>query len=328
MAADRDVLLQWSAAGALPADRLPDALRAAGVLPTATQWRRFLARALAWLGMALVVSGAIAFIAANWQVLGRFAKFALVEGALVAALGIALWRGLDTLAGRVALFAAAVLMGVLLALVGQVYQTGADTWQLFAAWAAAIAAWVVLGRQPALWLLWLALLNVAVLLYFRTGAARGLDFVELLFAPRQGWWAAFALDAVALAVWELAGAHRGGWVAERYAPRTIATVAGALITTILAYDIIGFPRETATWSWLPYVAWIAVLYWAYRVRTRDLYMLSGTLLSLIVVIAVALVPRLIGAAAGLGYLLAGLLILGCGAAGAFWLRQVSAESSA
>ena len=42
--------------------------------------------------------------------------------------------------------------GALLALVGQTYQTGADTYELFALWAFAITAWVAVARLPALWL--------------------------------------------------------------------------------------------------------------------------------------------------------------------------------
>ncbi|MFO1398209.1 MAG: DUF2157 domain-containing protein [Burkholderiales bacterium] len=321
----RATLVHWVDAGALAAERLPDALRAADVTPSPAQWRHFVVLAFAWLGMALLASAAVCFVAANWQALGRFAKFALLESALVAALVVAVWRGLDMLAGRVALFAAAVLMGVLLALVGQVYQTGADSWELFAAWAAAIAVWVVLGRQPALWLLWLALLNVAVLLYFRTSVARGLGVAEFLFAPRAGWWAVFALDVAALVAWEAAGARWPAWGAQRWAPRVIATVAGILVTTVLATDLLGFGRVQATWGWLPYVLWIGALYWAYRVRTRDLYMLSGMVLSLVVVIAVLIGPRLVGGGMGFGFLGTGLLILGCAAAGSYWLRAVGAE---
>lgn len=325
----RGDVVRWAQDGALAVERLPAALTAAGLVPSPAQWQRFIVRACAWLGMALVASAAVCFIAANWQALGRFARFALVEGALVIAVAVAVWRGLDTLAGRVALFAAAVLMGVLLALVGQVYQTGADTWELFAVWAAAITPWVLLGRQPALWLLWLALLNVVVLLYFRTSAARGLEVIELLFVPRRAWWVAFGLDAAALAAWEMAALRWPAFGAQRWAPRVIATVAGALVTTVVTVDVLGFtPGGDGGWSWLPYVAWVAALYWAYRVRTRDLYMLSGMVLSLIVIIAVLIVPRIVGGGLGLGFLGAGLLILGCAAAGGYWLRAVGAEAEA
>ncbi len=321
----RDMLVHWVETGALPADGLPRALAIAGVTPSPAQWQRFLVRACAWLGMALLASAAVCFIAANWQALGRFAKLALVEGALVLALLVAVWQGLDNLVARIALFAAAVLMGVLLALVGQIYQTGADTWQLFAAWAAAITAWAVLGRQHALWLLWLAVLNVAVVLYFHTSVARGLEAVEFLFTPRPAWWWVFALNAAVLVAWEAAAARWPAWGAQRWAPRVVATVAGAIVTTIVGIDVLGFGRTHLTWSWLPYVLWIGALYWAFRVRTRDLYMLSGMVLSLIVVSALLVGPRLSGSGIGLGFLGTGLLILGCAAAGSYWLRAVGAE---
>ena len=81
--------------------------------------------------------------------------------------GLAYWRlGPERATGKAALLVAAILLGVLLALFGQTYQTGADTWELFATWAALITPWVIVGRFAGLWMLWLALLNVAIVLYF------------------------------------------------------------------------------------------------------------------------------------------------------------------
>ena len=190
----RQEVIGWASAGALASERVPDALRVAGVVPSAAQWRVFVERLLAWLGTTLIAAALCYFVAANWHELGRYAKFATVEASLVAAVAVACWQGLDALAGRVALFAAALVTGVLLALIGQVYQTGADVYELFAAWALFILPWVVVGRQPALWLLWIALVDVAVLLLFRTNAARGIDVLDLLFTTRAAlWWV--------LAVW-------------------------------------------------------------------------------------------------------------------------------
>jgi uncharacterized membrane protein len=294
------------------------------VTPSAAQWRDFLERLLTWLGATLIAAAAVYFVAANWQALGRYAKFALVEGALVVALACAWWRDLDSVAGRAALFAAAVLTGVLLALVGQVYQTGADTFELFALWAAAITAWVMVGRQPALWLLWLALVNLAVVLYFRILAGQAMSLTGLLFAPRDALWVVFVLDAAALALWEWLALRTGGWLAVRWAPRIIATVTGALITLLVLYDIVGFGRGSA-WSWLPYVAWIGAIYWAYRIRMRDLFVLSGMVLSIIVVVAFALGRPILERGGASGFLIVGLILIGCAAAGSFWLRSVAAE---
>jgi len=322
----RQAIVNWALAGALPRDELPRALRVAGVTPTGAQWNTFLARLLTWLGAACLAAAAVYFIAANWQALGRFAKFALVEGALVAALALAWWRGLDSLPGRAALFVAAVLMGVLLALVGQVYQTGADTFELFAAWAAAIFVWVAISRQPALWLLWIALVDVAIVLYFRTNAARAVGVTGFLFAPRIALWIVFASNIAALAVWEWLGAARGGWLAVRWAPRVLAAVAGTVVTLLVAYDIGGLDSRAYGWSWAPYALFVGALYWVYRVRTVDLFMLAGMVLSMVVVVSFALGrPALEHGGAG-AFLLIGLTLIGCAAAGGYWLRQVGAQT--
>lgn len=320
----RAAILQWVNEGVLPRERLHDALRTAGVTPSATQWRDFLERLLTWLGAALIAAAAVYFVAANWQALGRYAKFALVEGALVLAMAGVWWRGLDSLAGRAGLFAAAVLTGVLLALVGQVYQTGADTFELFALWAAAIAVWVLAGRQPALWLLWLALINIAVVLYFRTAAASAFGVAEFLFAPRAALWIVFALDIVALAIWEWLAMRTDGWLAVRWAPRVIATASGAIITFLVVAAIMD-SRHGLGWWWLPYVAWIGAVYWAYRLRIRDLFVLAGMVLSIIVAVAFALGrPVLEDGGAG-GFLVIGLVLIACAAAGSYWLRSVASD---
>ena len=67
----RTEILQWVNEGVLPQERARDALQAAGVTPSATQWRDFLERLLTWLGVALIAAAAVYFVAANWRALGR-----------------------------------------------------------------------------------------------------------------------------------------------------------------------------------------------------------------------------------------------------------------
>ena len=53
--------------------------------------------------------------------------------------------------------------GAVLALVGQTYQTGADVWELFAAWAALMLPFAWLSRSTASWVLWLGVANLALM---------------------------------------------------------------------------------------------------------------------------------------------------------------------
>jgi uncharacterized membrane protein len=321
----RDALIEWTQAGALSRERLRDAQRAAGVTPDAAQWRNFMERLLVSLGAVLVVAAACFFIAANWQALGRFAKFALVEGAIVAALALVWWRGLDSIGGRAALVSASLLVGVLLALVGQVYQTGADTYELFLTWAVCILPWVVIGREPALWVVWLALVDLAIVLYARTSVARGFGELDLLFMPHEAMWWLLAANGVALAAWELFAAH-GGWMAGRWVPRLVAASIGVLVTFVAVRDILDIFRMPNYSGVIAYVAFAAIMVWAYRVRTRDLFMLAGVVASGVTVMAFASGRWLIERDFAGGFLVTGIVVIACGAAGSYWLRRVGAEA--
>ena len=318
----RTTLLAWTERGLLPRERLSDALRLVGATPNARRWRAFVAALFLWLGSALVAASLAYFIAANWQALGRYAKFALAETVIVAAVGLCVWRGLDSPWGRAALAVAALAVGALLALVGQTYQTGADTYELFAAWAVAITAWTLVARQSALWVIWLAIVNVAVAFYWTTVRSAWL----LMFAPREVAWALLVVDTVALAVWEFAIGRGMRWLDARWAPRLVAVAAGTAITSIVVLAIFE-TRSPADRSLagLAYLGFIGAIYWVYRVRMQELFMLAGAVLSLVVVVTAA-VARLIDRHHAGTFLLLGLLVSGSAAAGAWWLRRVAREA--
>src|SRR5437867_9569809 len=125
----RNAILGWSERGAITDVRA--ALDMAGVLPHAQHWRAFLDRLLLWSGAVALAAAVVFFIAHNWNDLGKLAKFGLLE-ALVLAAALGYWRlGPEKAAGKASLLVACILFGALLALLGQTYQTGADTWELF-----------------------------------------------------------------------------------------------------------------------------------------------------------------------------------------------------
>ncbi|MEG3082074.1 DUF2157 domain-containing protein [Sphingomonas sp. PB2P12] len=122
------------------------ALRAAGIVPRPAQWRAFLSLLALWLGTLALAAAVIFFFAFNWTDLDRLAKIGLAEAAILVAL-LACWRlDLNAVAGKAALTLVSLLVGALLALVGQIYQTGADTFELFACWAVLILPWVLIAR--------------------------------------------------------------------------------------------------------------------------------------------------------------------------------------
>ncbi|MDR0737356.1 MAG: DUF2157 domain-containing protein [Zoogloeaceae bacterium] len=267
-------LLLWAEQGQLDPARLPEALRLADAFPATDDWRRFADRLLLALAVLALSSGVIFFFAYNWERLGHFSRFALAEGALAVTL-FGVWRlGLDRLSGQASLFAAALCLGALLALLGQTYQTGADVWELFAVWCVLILPWALLGRQALLWLFWLALLNVALLLYLSNA-----DAIPRLFGPDFNWQTFFIVNLCALALWEGAG-RRFAELNRRWALRLVALAVtsyvtyGAVIGVWTAWESPFINRNDGGDALLIWALWAAGFGYFYRYRARDFFMLT------------------------------------------------------
>jgi len=317
----RHTIFAWSERGAVADARA--ALGVAGVLPASRDWRAFLDALLLWSGAVALGAAVIFFIAHNWNELGKFAKFGLVELLVVAAV-LCYWRlGPDRPAGKASLLAASILLGALLALFGQTYQTGADTWELFANWAALMALWVFIGRFAGLWMFWIAILNAAIGLYFQVFPG----IFRFAFTTEHPIWMLFGFNTAALAVWELAS-RRVAWLDERWAPRLLAVASGTTATWLMLDVIVDGPDASGA-ALIAYPIWLASVYVAYRMATRDLFILAGGCLSLTIVVAAFLVKNLIaGEREAGGFLAVALVVVAMAAASGWWLNQLARQERA
>ncbi len=319
MASEREQFLAIVQRGDVVSARIANALATAGIAPDLRRWRLFIDNLLLWLGVSAVAAGLVFFVAYNWDHMGRFTKFALVQAPMIGAVCSYLWFRGNERVGKASLFVACLLVGVLLALYGQVYQTGADPWQLFAVWALLILPWTFLARLGPLWLLFAGLVNVAFMLYCHT------------FGPHIPWLAnpeltmALGLavfNTVALAVWEWRmPSHE--WMQDFWSPRLLAVGAG-VPAAVLAMDaaMSGFGMT----DWLLFVVWAlataGVMYF-YRYRRPDLFMLAGACFAIIAVIIAWLIEHVVDHFSGSSaeYLLMAFAVVGLGATAAFWLRR-------
>jgi uncharacterized membrane protein len=311
----RQILIDWIEQDRIAPGNLQSALSLSSVFPSTATWQRFLDQLLLWLGALLLAAGVIFFFAYNWNDLGRFAKFALVEIPIFGAL-IVLWRiGLESMTGKATLVAAALFVGALLALVGQTYQTGADTFELFAAWAVLILPWVWAGRLAALWLVWIALLNLATIFYYLVFGG----LLGFMFSGDQLQWSLFVLNTIPLAIWEICAARD---TPDRWAIRILATASGTAVTILAIYSVADFHTHSAL-GLLVWAAYVVAIYIVYRLMILDVFVLAGSVLSIIAVITTWLASHLLksGDAAG-AMLLIGLIVIGLSAAGGWWLKQV------
>lgn len=318
------------------------AFELASLVPGRDTWRHYLDRFLLAVGVTLMLAGIAAFIAWNWADLHRFVKFALVEAAIVVAAALAWHYRLDSAAGRVSLLAAGFLVGVLLALYGQVYQTGADPYGLFLGWLLLILPWAIIGRQAGLWLLAVVLANLALILYW----------IQVLYPP-DGWWTLarlmgplvwlggtvtdwrlasllFGFNALAVVAWELAAARGLTWAQDRLFPRLIALIALYTVVAPTLLQIFAAAADTrlrlSVLSPALCAAAIAACLWYYRYRRHDLLMLTLALVAGILVVTAFAIRHLADALDNL--LLIAVLLIGQVGGAAVWLKGVAREHEA
>lgn len=321
MESKRTLILQWIEQGTLNKEQSRELLSATGVLPDGLRWRIFLENLLMWLGGLALVFAVMFFIAYNWDAMGRFAKFALVEVSIVFCV-VAYWKlDVDKVAAKVSITAATILLGVLLALYGQTYQTGADPWQLFANWALLMLPWALVAQFAVIWLIWAVLLNLSIVLYFQaTGGLFGLVFS----ATDHVFWVLFIFNSFVLIIWELA-ARQLSWLRERWTVWVIAIASGSSITFLMLYAIFDqYPSEIL--AVFLYFAWVATLYFVYRRFMPDLFMLAGLCLSSIVVLTSFFANQLLDRHDSIaGFFFLTLIIIAMAAGSAKWLKHIQKE---
>ncbi len=177
---NRALLDAFVANHSLSSSAVDNALTITGNRPKMPEWRAFAASSLMWGGVAALVAGLIFFVAGNWQDMGILGRFMLVQSILLGCIGLAWWRAVDestkglgkgTQIFTAALIGATFAAGTLLALFGQTYQTGADLYELFFAWALLTLPFALAAKSGALWIIWVGILNVGLALLCGWGNA-------------------------------------------------------------------------------------------------------------------------------------------------------------
>jgi uncharacterized membrane protein len=164
-----DALLRALAGdGALDAAALTRARAIAGVTPSRATWFAFLERLFVIGGAAIASAAMVCFIAYNWDALGRWFRFALFEGAVLLFAAAATIFVSKPLLSKAFAVLAYFALGGLLAFVGQTYQTGADTYQLFFAWFALGLLFCLAANWWGMWLVAFVVLQICLMAWLTT----------------------------------------------------------------------------------------------------------------------------------------------------------------
>lgn len=173
------------------------------VYSSPSAWHQFLRYFFLAIGVLMCCSGIVFFFAYNWAAMHNFAKLSLVSGVLVIAAVISVLPNLTRPLRMYSLTAASVLVGALLALFGQIYQTGANAYDLFLSWTISIALWTAVSRFTPLWLLFVVLCNLTLWCFAQQMTNwSAVDVGTSLFFLNGGVWALSAfLKPIAAPQW-------------------------------------------------------------------------------------------------------------------------------
>jgi len=260
-------ILRWAESGLLRAQQIQQLATLAPLEPSRADWLATGERLCLWGGALLLALAVVFFFAYNWADLHHFAKLAVAAAALLACVATALASPPTGTVWQAALFSAALCTGALLALIGQIYQTGADIWELFAAWSALMLPFVLLARAWPAWLLCVCISNVCLMRLWYAGG--------LLYWGPDDDARSLALILTLNSAWWLLAARCKAWMLVQPGP-TVERVAGAFaLVTATCGAVVGVWDAEDFGVYVPlFLAMAGGTLWWYRSLRLDVVMLA------------------------------------------------------
>ncbi len=334
MHTNRNQILLWAESGQFERQDIDQVIQVANAEPQPDEWINFLKIGLLWSAVVSLCCGVIFFFAYNWQDMGRFTKFALVEMVMLIATLAYIRITVTKLLTAATLMAMTLFTGALLALVGQTYQTGADPWQLFTTWSLLMLPWAFIARASSLWILWAILVNLSVALYM--DISHGI--FGILFTEEISFWIFALLNTSLLCVFEYFSyiankraaqtennAASKKDITNRYVNQLLASIASTAATFLALWSI--FEYKVQITGFLFYMIWIASAFYIYRYKIRDLFILSLGSLSIIIILVSLLVKAIDNSLDDGGFLLVSVTIIALSTLAGIWLKNLSKEFS-
>lgn len=314
----RQQILHWQQQGHITNKDIEQSLLVTSTNNTPKQWFNFISKLLVSLSVLAMACGVIFFFAYNWADLSLLAKFALLQGLMIISLYIYTQTTTQSHASTAILLFLSLLIGSLFALFGQTYQTGKDPWQLFALWTLFITPLAFTAKKSSLWIMWLALANLGAYLYMEIH----FGFLGLVFSHERVFLF-FALINL-LAVLLLESLNRFHFIENRIAAQVAVLTSMFAFTGVAIYSTFEYANHSI--DLVLYLAWMAGVYFFYRLKGLDVLLLSSWVVSGIIFI-IATFGRMINHDfGGATFLFLGLLTLGLSAVGGKWLIKLSQEA--
>lgn len=216
-------------------EEIDDALHRS-VHASMTDWHWLLSMLFLALGFGFLVSGILFFFAYNWADIPKMGKIGIAGLGVAVPAILSLLPKLSELLRKSLLTTSAFLVGPLFGVLGQIYQTGANAYDLFFAWSLFIIVWALVVDFAPLWLLFVGLVNISIALYAEQIAGSwDFSFTFMLL---------FAVNGVAAALtclvphWKLRDSHPD-WLTKIFAFAAAGTATAACCNAIAEGEAVG-----------------------------------------------------------------------------------------
>lgn len=146
------------------------------------QWGLWISRLLLTVSVVLILCGIVCFFAFNWTKITSAMKLFSIQFFIISCLIGVYFHSLQHANGQVLLLSASVLVGVFMAVFGQIYQTGADSYQLFMMWSLLTIGWTLISNFAAQWILWLVITNIFLVLWWEQVALPNTEMGFMIFS--------------------------------------------------------------------------------------------------------------------------------------------------
>ncbi len=209
-----------------------------------------------------------------------------------------------------------------MAVFGQIYQTGADAYQLFVGWSLLISGWVVISNFLPIWTIFILLINTSLILYWNQIVSTRFEIQVKLYELLT------IVNLAFLICYEVYQNKKIEWIKGRWFSRIIyMSIAIYLILSMMMY-IFDFNKAEKTdiiaiFCPLLFILFFSMSFFYYQKFKKDLFILTIAFLSCIIILTSFIGKQIVQGAESFIFLALIIIVQGSGAA--FWLRNIHRE---
>ncbi|RST70841.1 DUF2157 domain-containing protein [Candidatus Aquarickettsia rohweri] len=287
------------------------------------QWILWISRLLLTIGSALILSGIIYFVAFNWSKITPSIKIYSIQFGIISCLIGAYFYSLQHINGKILLLFGSILIGAFMVTFSQIYQTGANSYQLFMMWSLLTFGWTLISNFAAQWIFWLIITNIFFVLWWEQAAQPTREIEFMIFTYMA------LLNGIALALREYCIITKTcKWLEAKWI-RLVLTIVVLLIMLIPIVIWIIYPSiATKSIIFSSIIGFVGhgIAYYFYRYKLPDMWSLTATIISSCFIIECyickTLVVKPLWESYAFTYMIMGILTLGIFTALITYLRNV------